>query len=82
MLVAHGLSEQDCQLLLGLPGRYGMEALLEATAKPPAQSTLKVALVDDRLEVSATLADGEAVDRLIEALVANKGLLLGTCDKG
>jgi|TARA_B100000315_G_scaffold92398_1_gene85116 transcriptional regulator with XRE-family HTH domain len=83
VLIANGLSEQDCQPLLeSYPAGMEMEALLEATAKPPAQSTLKVALADDRLEVSASLADGESVDRLIEALKANKELLPGKGGKG
>ena len=78
VLNAHSLTQQDCQPLLeGCPAAVGMEALLEATGTPAAQSTLKVALVDDRLEVSASLADGESVDRLIEALKANRGLLPG-----
>jgi predicted NUDIX family phosphoesterase len=83
VLIANGLSEQGSQPLLeGYPAGMGMEALSEATGTPAARSTLKVALVDDRLEVSASLADDASVDRLIEALVANKGLLPGKGDGG
>ena len=36
---------------------------------------MSVAFNGDRLEVSAVLADGEAVDKLIKALTATKALL-------
>ena len=41
----------------------------------PAEGTIRVSLTDNRLEVMANLLDGESVDRLIQALQANKVLL-------
>ena len=42
---------------------------------PPATGPMRVLFNGDLLEVSAVLADAEAVDRLVKALQANKALL-------
>jgi hypothetical protein len=42
---------------------------------PPFQPPMRVSFNGDLLEVSAILADAEAVDRLVKALQANKALL-------
>ena len=42
---------------------------------PPATGPMRVSFNGDLLEVSAVLADAEAVDRLVKALQANKALL-------
>jgi hypothetical protein len=42
---------------------------------PSATGSMRVSFNGDLLEVSAVLADAEAVDRLVKALQANKALL-------
>ena len=49
--------------------------------RPRELKPLRVAIEDDQLQVSAVLADAEAVDRLIEILMANKALLPAKAQK-
>jgi len=48
----------------------------ETPAPRPQGGPMRVSFDGNRLEVSASLLDTEAVDRLIKALEANKGLLV------
>jgi hypothetical protein len=54
-------------------GHQGLAA--RANPPPPALGPMRVSFNGDLLEVSAILADAEAVDRLVKALQANKALL-------
>jgi hypothetical protein len=45
------------------------------TPPPPMGGPMSVSFTGDRLQVSAVLEDGEAVDKLIKALTATKALL-------